>query len=165
MSRPEYYQKNKDKWKLYRQNKVSKYPLYTIWHGILVRTGVRPGAKDHEVRDYINRNITVCDEWKDYKTFETWAFNNGYAKDLVLDRIDNDSGYRPDNCRFTTRSQNQRNRRITRYVMIDGVRTKLIDAYEKAKCEIPYKQFLSRITRGWDFYDAVSIPLKKLKAA
>lgn len=63
--------------------------------------------------DWGGRGITICDEWKDsFVNFKDWALDNGYSETLQIDRIDNDKGYSPDNCRFVGRSENTRNRRV-----------------------------------------------------
>ncbi len=58
--------------------------------------------------DYGLRGITVSEEWRaSFDTFCKWAFENGYTEDLTIDRINNDEGYSPSNCRWTDqRSQN-----------------------------------------------------------
>ena len=38
---------------------------------------------------------------------------SGYKHELQIDRIDNEKGYSPDNCRWVTRSVQNRNRRMT----------------------------------------------------
>ncbi|MGO5267407.1 hypothetical protein ACTQ1D_01835 [Parafannyhessea umbonata] len=69
---------------------------------------------------YGARGISVCDEWLDYETFNEWAMAHGYADGLELDRIDNDGPYCPSNCRWVTRSRNQRNTSRTHMVTISG---------------------------------------------
>jgi hypothetical protein len=39
----------------------------------------------------------------------------------VMDRIDNDKGYEPSNCRWVDKKASQRNRRVTRTVTVEGV--------------------------------------------
>ena len=68
-------------------------------------------------RDYGERGITVCDEWKCSRLeFRRWALSNGYRDDLTIDRIDNNQGYQPSNCRWVTIKQNCNNRRSSHMV-------------------------------------------------
>ena len=65
---------------------------------------------------YGGRGLKVCDEWAGktgHVGFIRWALAAGWAPGLEIDRIDNDAGYSPDNCRFVPRVQNLRNRRFT----------------------------------------------------
>ena len=55
---------------------------------------------------YGGRSIRVCAQWHDPKTFIEWALSHGWQKGLHIDRIDNDGGYDPLNCRFITGSEN-----------------------------------------------------------
>lgn len=87
--------------------------LYRVWASMLTRVGVYKGADEEAKRDYIDRGITVCDEWKTFENFRDWAFSNNYSKGLQIDRIDNDRGYEPSNCRWVTCRENVRNRRCT----------------------------------------------------
>lgn len=83
--------------------------LYSIWNHMKQRC-LNPN--NHAFPDYGGRGITICDEWKrDYIAFRDWAMNNGYSDDLTIDRINNDAGYSPDNCRWATRSQQNSNKR------------------------------------------------------
>ena len=64
--------------------------------------------------DYGGRGIKVCPTWdNDYMAFKTWCLENGYSEgsEYTLDRRDNNKGYSPDNCRFTTREVQARNTR------------------------------------------------------
>jgi hypothetical protein len=60
---------------------------------------------------YGARGIKVCDQWMDFIPFMEWANKNGYTSDKTLDRIDNDLGYSPENCRFVDVSTQNANRR------------------------------------------------------
>jgi hypothetical protein len=60
---------------------------------------------------YGGRGITTCREWQEFSLFEAWAKENGYRDDLTLDRIDNDYGYSPANCRWATYHEQRMNQR------------------------------------------------------
>ena len=84
--------------------------LYKIWTNMKNRT-LNPKYKKYE--DYGGRGIAICEEWKnDFMSFHDWAMSNGYSDELSIDRIDNDGGYSPDNCRWTTQTIQNRNQRI-----------------------------------------------------
>lgn len=61
-------------------------------------------------KDYGGRGITFCDRWKSFANF---ASDMGEKpKGLTLDRIDNDLGYGPLNCRWATRHEQRINSRV-----------------------------------------------------
>ena len=84
--------------------------LYTIWKTMRQRCN-NPNAQKHEI--YHDRGISICDEWNDFNNFRIWAYSNGYAENLSIDRINNDDGYRPENCRWATAKEQSNNRRNT----------------------------------------------------
>ena len=93
---------------------LCKSKLYKVWEGIKNRT---LNLKHKNYIDYGGRGITICDEWKnDFMSFYNWAISNGYEenKGLSIDRIDNDEGYFPENCRWTTKTIQRRNTRIAK---------------------------------------------------
>lgn len=57
--------------------------------------------------------VTVCDEWAltNYPAFREWAIANGYHQGLTIDRMDPAGNYSPENCRWITIQDQQRNRR------------------------------------------------------
>ena len=84
--------------------------LYAVWRDIKRRT-LNPKHKRYN--DYGGRGITLCEEWRnDCRSFYDWAMSNGYSEGLSIDRIDNDGNYCPENCRWTTRTIQNRNTRM-----------------------------------------------------
>ena len=84
--------------------------LYRTWANMKDRVF---NIKNKWYSDYGGRGITICDGWKnDFMSFYTWAMSNGYSEGLSIDRIDNDGNYCPENCRWTTRTIQNRNTRI-----------------------------------------------------
>lgn len=82
--------------------------LYCCWQGIKRRC-LNPNSKAYKW--YGARGITMCTEWvNSFPAFRDWAYANGYAENLEIDRIDNDGNYTPDNCRWVTHKVNCNNR-------------------------------------------------------
>lgn len=87
-------------------NKTPKGALWGRWKNMLSRC-YDPANKRY--RNYGGRGIIVCDEWHDYHVFYQWGVV-GWKQGLQIDRIDNSKGYSPENCRWVTSRQNNRNR-------------------------------------------------------
>ena len=91
---------------------------------------------------YGGRGIRICREWDSFDAFAAWAVNSGYAEGLTIDRIDNDGGYSPDNCRWATRSVQNNNRSTCIMVEYAGQRMTLKQAATAAG--LPYSALLER---------------------
>jgi len=66
--------------------------------------------KHNSFARYGGRGITICAEWLENPAcFYTWCLEHGYQPGLQIDRINNNLGYCPENCRFVSRAQNQHN--------------------------------------------------------
>lgn len=88
-----------------------KPPEYWVWMEMKKRCS---NPKNAGYPNYGGRGISVCSRWRE--SFEAFISDMGWrpAAGLQIDRIDNDGNYEPANCRWTTRSENCRNRRPRR---------------------------------------------------
>lgn len=131
------------------------HPLYVVWVGIKQRC---LNKKTPNYKNYGGRGIFVCEQWKkDFFSFYKWSINNGYKKGLQIDRIDNDGGYEPSNCRFVTPAENLRNTRLNRYIGDENLydlSTKLFGTTNLIN---------ERLKAGWTVEEAISKPKRKYR--
>ena len=101
--------------------------LSTIYRGMKDRC-YNPNNKFY--CNYGGRGITVCDEWlnkerisrssKGWVAFKDWALSHGYTDKLTIDRIDNNKGYSPENCRWIPMKEQMGNRRYCHMITYKG---------------------------------------------
>ena len=88
------------------------HPLYDTWKQMRSRIVNQNNSAYH---NYGGRGLSMDVSWREGPTgFIEWAENSGWYKGcgLSLDRIDNDKGYFPDNCKFSNRTEQNTNQRI-----------------------------------------------------
>ena len=105
-----------------------KPPLYSVWQSMKARC-LNPRNK--AFGGYGGRGITICERW--VRSYEAFAEDMsprpvGYS----IDRIDNDKGYSPENCRWSDKKTQQRNQRRAVFVVVDGQKLRAIELAEQA---------------------------------
>lgn len=105
----------------------SRTRLYKIWNNMNLRCNKE---KNKDYKDYGERGITVCEEWKDFLQFKEWSINSGYQENLTIDRINVNGNYSPLNCKWSTRSEQSNNCRSCIFITREN-KTKTITQWSK----------------------------------
>lgn len=83
---------------------------------------------------YGGKGIKICDEWLDPDNgcvnFYNWSLENGYEEHLTIDRIDPNSDYCPENCRWITIEEQQRNKTTNLIIDFMGYQFKTYEISE-----------------------------------
>jgi hypothetical protein len=117
--------------------------IYKIWDDMHQRCTNKNNTNFHH---YGGRGITISEEWKNFEVFKDWAVINGYHENLSIDRINNNKGYSPDNCRWTTSLEQGRNKRSNRMITIED-ETKCLSEWVE-KFNLKYGTVFGRIRKG-----------------
>lgn len=134
--------KDQDKINLtkYHKHKLSHTKLWDTYYGMKSRCYDKT---DKRYSDYGGRGIEICPEWlENFENFVSWSLENGFDDNLQIDRIDNDSGYSPRNCRWISIKENCRNRRSNVMIEYQGKMITLVELSEILN--IPYKTAYSK---------------------
>lgn len=128
-------------------------PEHHAWHMMKSRCN---NPNDKAFFNYGERGIKVCERWA---TFENFFMDMGKrpGSKYSLDRIDCNGDYCPENCRWATRTEQNRNRRSCVYIEING---KCQTVKEWAlETGIKRQTIERRLKLGWSHYDAVMQPV------
>ncbi|MBR1921870.1 MAG: hypothetical protein IJ829_07725 [Kiritimatiellae bacterium] len=94
--------------------RTSPHRIYRIWAEMKRRVRKTPGfRRNHPNSCYLALDLTLAPEWEKFENFYRWAMAHGYRDDLTIDRIDGSKGYAPENCRWATWEEQNRNRHMT----------------------------------------------------
>lgn len=138
--------------------RLSQTSLYRTYQGMRERCYCTTAANYYK---YGGKGVEICDEWMHSVygvwRFMKWSLENGYREDLSIDRIDPNSDYSPDNCRWATVQEQAYNKRNTIRVNYHG---EIHCLSEVARIEgIKYSVLSRYIKNGIDLEDA----LEKIK--
>ncbi len=131
---------------------------YSKWRGMKSRcyTPSNPGYKN-----YGGRGIAVCKRWRD--SFDAYYEDIGDPPfdGASTDRIDNDWHYEPSNVRWSTRSEQNNNRRYVHRITANG-RTATITEWSQI-LNVPYRTLKTRVDKGWRHEDIVNRAVRTVK--
>lgn len=139
----------------YKTHNKTNTTEFRIWTGIKTRCF---NKNDHAYVDYGGRGITMCERWKD--SFDNFLSDMGERpKGKSLDRIDNNKGYFPDNCRWATQKQQCNNKRNNTKLTFNG---ELLTITEwSARTGINKHTLADRVRKsGWSHEDALTLPIQ-----
>lgn len=125
--------------------------LYVAWQHMIGRCTRK---SDGNYQCYGGRGITVCPEWlNSFEAFRDWSIANGYDDDLTIDRIDVNGNYCPENCRWISHDEQQRNKTNNTFIDYGGT-TKTVGEWAREFDCVPasvYREILLREGRvhGW----------------
>lgn len=108
----------------------------------------------HNYHRYGGRGIEVCDEWlNDKLSFINWSIEHGFEESLTLERINNDLGYSPDNCKWIPANKQQNNRCTSMLITYNG-KTQYLSWWAK---ELNFKRttIQRRLKIGMTFEEAL----------
>jgi hypothetical protein len=135
----------------------SDSPTYKSWSDMKSRCS-NPKRLDYS--DYGGRGINVCDRWVD--SFSLFLADMGFRPSgTTLDRLDVNGDYCPENCRWATAKQQQRNKRNTKHVIFRGGAKSLAEWAEVL--HLPYDVIRYRLKAGWTPEEAFTIPVRDLE--
>lgn len=134
---------------------MSKSRIYALWNMMKQRC-TNPVVYNY--CDYGGRGISVCDDWINFDGFYKWALANGYQEWLTIDRIDNNVGYCPENCRWVSAKIQANNRRNNKIIEYNGEKHTLSEWSDIV--DIKSHTIGERLRKGWTVEKALTTPVK-----
>lgn len=128
---------------------------YRTWINISQRC-TNPNQGNYHL--YGGRGITMCERWRKFENFLDDMGKPPTARHQI-DRINNNEGYSPTNCRWATPEQNGRNKRNNHILTWNGM-SKCLSQWSEEFC-IPYCTLRMRIRRDWSIQKALTTPIRK----
>ena len=128
-----------------RHLRYSNTPTHETWRGMIDRCR-NPLSKGWPY--YGSRGIRVCDKWAvSFKSFQEDMGERPAG--MTIDRIDNDRGYEPGNCQWSTYRQQRLNQTRTRRLTAFGESKTITEWAEDPRCAVSFGTLYARIFHGW----------------
>lgn len=125
-------------------------PTYRTWCAAKTRC-TNPNTKSH--KNYGGRGIKMCDRWMN--SFESFLSDMGErpSSQHSIERIKNDVGYEPGNCRWATKVEQNNNTRQCRHISFCG-ETLNVTQWSK-RVGISRTTITQRLNSGWTIADVL----------
>jgi hypothetical protein len=136
---------------------LTKTAEYRAWAAMISRCENR---REKTWVDYGGRGISVCDRWRN--SFETFLSDMGRRPSgTSLDRINNSLGYSPENCRWATFTEQQRNKRNNHFLTFNGESLCISEWTERmgGSGSLIY----NRLKKGWSIEKILTTPIQVSK--
>lgn len=133
---------------------MAKTRVYNIWRGILQRCN-NPKASKYD--NYGGRGIKVCERWRKFENF--YEDMGDPLENQTIERIDSDKDYSPENCKWATYAEQNRNTKNNNKITLNGKTQCLTDWCKEYGIKIT--TVLGRIERNWIVEEALKTPTKK----
>lgn len=121
---------------------MSDTSTFKVWAGMINRC---TNSKTPAWVNYGGRGISVCSRWTAFRKF--LADMGVRPEGLSLDRINNDGNYEPANCRWATRTQQNKNSRHNVYIEHNGQRKLISEWADELGIQRP--TLVIRFQKGW----------------
>lgn len=120
----------------------NKHPLYATWNCMRQRC-TNPNYTDYH--NYGGRGIKVCERWDDFLNFQE---DMGVRpKGYTLDRKNNNKDYCPENCIWSDKKSQNRNKRTNHFLELNGEKKTMVEWSEILN--LPFYVLAGRSKRGW----------------
>lgn len=128
---------------------MRKTKIYGVWTAMISRCR---NKNNKAYKNYGGRGISVCDEWL---LFENFYRDMGESpENKTLDRIDNNKNYSKENCKWSTISEQAKNKRSARIITANGKSQNMCEWAREIG--IDERTIWHRLKIGWSELDAVT---------
>lgn len=111
--------------RVHGESNANDTPEHRAWHSAISRCH---NPNSQSFHSYGARGISVCDKWRNSYTAFLADMGRRPTSAHSLERVNNDGGYSPENCRWATPAEQSRNQRRNIRILVNGELVLLKDA-------------------------------------
>ena len=145
-----------------KRHGMSNKRIYVIWKSMLARC---KNPKSKSYKNYGERGIKVCDRWNEFENFYADMGESYYSlskeigeENVSIERNNINDGYNIENCTWIHVLKQGANKQKTNWYFFEGKNRTTKEIAEMLGMN--YNTFRRRLTTGWSFDKAISIPVE-----